>query len=318
MYIVDFTEDHIEQALTLVIENYEEERRQLPVLPPVTAFPSLNHFAGNKLGVTAFEDSKMLGFLCCYKPFEDSFRTTGIKGIFSPVHVHAVIRENRERIYKRLYQAAAEKWVKDGIRSHAIALYAHDRQATNSFFVNGFGLRVIDAIRPVEKVQCMSAPGYSFLELESPRKVETLGLKNLLITHLSDSPMFMRRPFMDDSDLEKEYERRKPRYFVALHENRIVAWLEITASGEDFVGDENSVQNICGAFCIPEHRGKDVFQNLLNCCMEKFNNEGYSHLGVDFESFNPTAYGFWLKYFTPYIHSVVRRVDDKIFTGSKE
>jgi len=32
---------------------------------------------------------------------------------------------------------------------------------------------------------------------------------------------------------------------------------------------------------------------------------------VDCESFNPTARGFWLKYFKEYTHSVVRRIDEK-------
>ena len=38
--------------------------------------------------------------------------------------------------------------------------------------------------------------------------------------------------------------------------------------------------------------------------------EGYKYLGVDFESINPPAYAFWLKYFTAYIHSVVRCIDE--------
>ncbi len=39
--------------------------------------------------------------------------------------------------------------------------------------------------------------------------------------------------------------------------------------------------------------------------------EGFLRMGVDFESFNPTAYGFWLKHFTAYTYSVVRRVDER-------
>ena len=196
--------------------------------------------------------------------------------------------------------------------SHAIALYAHDEPAINSFFVNSFGLRVIEAIRPMESVRCKSAPGYSFLKVEAAKKSETLELKNLLINHLGGSPIFIHRPQMDDTYLEMEYERRKPRYFVARHKDRVIAWLETTDSGENFASDDSSVQNICGAFCLPEHRGKDVFQNLLNCAITSLKSEGYTRLGVDFESFNPTAYGFWLKYFEPYLKSVVRRIDDKI------
>jgi hypothetical protein len=39
--------------------------------------------------------------------------------------------------------------------------------------------------------------------------------------------------------------------------------------------------------------------------------KGYTRLGVDFESINPMAYGFWLKYFDAYTHSLVRRIDEK-------
>ena len=50
-------------------------------------------------------------------------------GTYSPIHAHGAVKENKRRIYSRLYQAAAEKWVKQGILSHAIALYAHNNEA---------------------------------------------------------------------------------------------------------------------------------------------------------------------------------------------
>ena len=42
--------------------------------------------------------------------------------------------------------------------------------------------------------------------------------------------------------------------------------------------------------------------------------EGYTHLGVDYESFNPTAAGFWQKHFIPYTSGVVRRIDENVLT----
>lgn len=33
-------------------------------------------------------------------------------------------------------------------------------------------------------------------------------------------------------------------------------------------------------------------------------------MDAEIQSFNPTAYGFWLKYFTAYTNSVVRRIDE--------
>jgi len=45
--------------------------------------------------------------------------------------------------------------------------------------------------------------------------------------------------------------------------------------------------------------------------MEVLKKDGVERLGVDFESFNPTAHAFWLKYFEAYTHSVVRRIDER-------
>ena len=74
----------------------------------------------------------------------------------------------------------------------------------------------------------------------------------------------------------------------------------------------DTYRHIRGAYCLPEHRGKGLYQNLLNFTISVLKREGYTKLGVDFESFNPTARGFWLKYFTAYTNSVVRRIDERI------
>jgi len=44
--------------------------------------------------------------------------------------------------------------------------------------------------------------------------------------------------------------------------------------------------------------------------LKKLKSLGYTRLGVDYESINPSGSGFWLKYFTAYTHSVVRRIDE--------
>lgn len=102
------------------------------------------------------------------------------------------------------------------------------------------------------------------------------------------------------------------RYFVAKQNGRLCAYLRISASGETFVAAGNTYRHITGAYCLPEHRGKGLYQNLLNFAISTLKREGYIRLGVNFESFNPTGRGFWLKYFTAYTNSVVRRIDERI------
>lgn len=313
MIITDFSRRHVADAAALALANYNEERLFTPALPPMEAVPPLERFADFGLGVAALEDERLLGFLCFYPPWEKVF-TTSARGTFSPIHVHGAVKDGRGLLYRRLYQAAAEKLVQAKISSHAVAFYAHDNEAIDAFFTYGFGLRCVDAVRPMEPVSGV-APcfNYEFAELDPANKNELLPLKNALIDHLGNSPTFMYFPHMDEDALEDMHRRRNPRYFTASYSGDIVAFLEVTDSGENFACDDASMQNICGAYCMPEHRGRGVYQNLLNYAINTLKAEGYTRLGVDFESFNPTANAFWLKYFAAYTNSVVRRIDENIF-----
>lgn len=315
MNISDFTHNQIEEALSIAKSNYDEERQSVPILPDVKILPDLLHFADNGLGAVIFDNGRMLGYLCCYNPWDNAFGTTYVKGTFSPVYAHGAVYKNRERIYKLLYQAAAEKWVAGGITSHAIGLYAHDTQAVNSFFQNGFGLRCIDAIRLTEEIKCIPVSGYDFFELPSDKMNDTLPLKNMLIEHLGKSPAFLSYPLMDSAELHRQSGRRKSRFFTAKTHGEVIAFVEITEGGENFVCDDKNMMNICGAYCLPEYRGKGVYQYLLIFLITALKNEGCTMLGVDFESFNPAAYGFWMKYFTAYTYSVVRRIDEGILNN---
>ena len=108
------------------------------------------------------------------------------------------------------------------------------------------------------------------------------------------------------------------RYFVAKQDGKLCAFLKISASGETFAATGSTYRHIRGAYWLPEHRGKGVYQNLMNFAISMLKKEGYTRLGVNFESFNPTARGFWLKYFAAYTNSVVRRIDERIVRGGYE
>jgi GNAT superfamily N-acetyltransferase len=244
----------------------------------------------------------MLGFLGCYNPWEYN----NIKRTYSPIHAHGALLSDREYIYQRLYQAAARKWKDNNITSHGIGLYSHDKAAISSFFVNGFGMHLMDAVRPMDAISVETPKGYQYYELNSDNKEQILELKNGLINHLADSPTFLYYPQTDINHLAEEFKRRNARYFVASFNDEIVAFLEITKNGENFATYYSSMLNICGAFCKEEHRGNGVYSNLLNYVITTLKEENYSILGVDFESYNPTAHGFWLKYFTSYTTSLLR------------
>ena len=114
----------------------------------------------------------------------------------------------------------------------------------------------------------------------------------------------------------KERECNGSRIFVAKEQDKIIAFLEINDDAENLVTEIQEMKNICGAYCLSQYRGQMIVQNLLNYVINVLQKEGYKYLGVDYESFNPTAYHFWRKYFEPYTCSVTRRIDEGIMRKS--
>ncbi len=320
MEIVDFSQEHIPIARQIAKDNYEVEQRVITMLPEIGSLPDMGHFVENGLGVAATLGDRLIGFLCSYLPREDAFGTTSVRGGYVPLYGHGVACDldeaSRERVYSKLYQAAAEKWTKAGIRSHAITLYAHDKAGEKSFFYNGFGLRCLDLIRSLDRIpsakEVLIASEYHVNNVELFRDEWGLLVKqhNALIHHLGNSPSFLYFEPVDEEGLYKQAEE-DVRYFAAKVNGKSVAYIKLSESGENFATVVDDMMNICGAYCEPEYRGTGIYHNLLCHVMRELKREGYRLLGVDCESFNPTARGFWTKYFEEYTHSVVRRIDEK-------
>lgn len=312
MQIVHFTEKWLKDAKRLAMENYVEERVSVQALPQQVQLPPLEALVQNGLTVAAVENEKLLGFLGAYDLFEPAFCTRTVRGVFSPVHAHAVIPENRRLIWQRLYQAAAEKWVRAGAASHAIALYAHDEQAAIALYQYGFGMRCMDLILQLTDVQPVLLEGVTCAEADPAMVLqeELRGMRRALAAHMSQSPCFMLR---EPEALEKRIRSREEsgsRVFAARKAGRMIAYIEVEKEGETFVSCAPTMRNICGAYCVPEERGTGAAQALLHFVINAMHTDGYMQLGVNCESINPTALNFWTKMFAPYTRSVVRRIDD--------
>ena len=108
MIIRDFEPKYTEESAEIALRAYNHERAFTQELPEISDIPILN-LSGNGFGVAAFEGEKMVGFLCSVEPFENAFRSTDVRGVFSPMGANGAVMENHGRIYAALYQAAAKK-----------------------------------------------------------------------------------------------------------------------------------------------------------------------------------------------------------------
>ena len=206
----------------------------------------------------------MIGFLCCCEPFDNAFRATDVKGIFSPMGAHAAVSGNRSKIYAAMYQVAGEKWVKTGAVSHAICLYAHDEEIQQQFFRYGFGSRCLDAIRPMELIECEDCVGYDYAELPKAECHFVYPLHLALYRHYCESPFFMNREPETQEEFMVSSMREVERYFVAKQNGKICAFVKISTPGETFVAMGNTYRHIRGAYCLPEHRGKGLYLSLIH------------------------------------------------------
>jgi GNAT superfamily N-acetyltransferase len=88
--------------------------------------------------------------------------------------------------------------------------------------------------------------------------------------------------------------------------------MSIGPTAETFVAEHPTVMNIKGAYVADSERGTGVGKLLLAVVQEWLLQNDYQLCGVDFESINPLGSRFWMKYFTPYTYSLVRRIDERI------
>lgn len=316
-------EKHVEEAVQLSTLAYKDECQAMDSLPTIdfseTIKQNLISMIDNNLGIIAIENGKIIGFLAGYGPINEFFGKSN--GIFIPIDGHGTIKENRNYIYTSLYREAAKYWASKEIFTHGIGVYSHDLSTLNNFFVNGFGMRCVDAItslyqnpltfEALKNVQLKGIKDLAFSEalFDEIENIHRLRLK--LEKHLNESPVFFYGGHMDLKTYTEDRIKRKSRFFVCKKQDELIAYIEITSDGENFVSLHKSVVNICGAYINEQYRGKGIMTKLLAYTFDKIRDMTIDTCGVDCESINPQAYGFWTKHFTPYKNSLVRRIDER-------
>jgi hypothetical protein len=175
-------------------------------------------------------------------------------------------------------------------------------------------MRCVDAIREIKPIPVEPHCSFTVSELNENQFPAMYPMYTMLEQHLHGSPIFYggssASPSVSIEDFMKKNARQRARYFAAYDKDIPIAYLKISPYGENFACDAPEMMNICGAYCLPEYRGRGVMQNILNFVVSMLKTESMTLLGVDFESYNPTAWGLWNKHFTSYTYSVVRQIDE--------
>lgn len=307
------TDQHIPEAVALAREAYDRECGHVPALDVADVSGVLTGAIGTLVehghGVAAVDDDRLLGYMAFFGPY-GGFWGTGT-GCYTPLHGHGATGPDRERLTSLLFQHAAEVLTAQGTDTFAITTYRHDHDVRSALSLIGFGIRNADAIREIDRPLAVKpAPGITYGEIAKASAVDLLPLKNGLVHHLRQSPAFVANDEFTPESFAELLNERETRFFVARDGDTPIGYMELADQGESYLSAAPDMRNICGAFLLPEYRGRGIYQNLLQLVLDTLRGEGFRRVGVDFETMNPTALHFWPKYFDVYTHSFARRIDD--------
>ncbi|MEA4906834.1 MAG: GNAT family N-acetyltransferase [Anaerolineaceae bacterium] len=312
MQIVELCEEHLPEAAALFCARYRQLRRATPALPGLLENESrvssmLELFLPQGRGLAALQGGRLAGYLGWF--LADHFRETQRKGAYVPEWAHAVLVPDTANVYGALYRAASTRWVVEGVGAHAISLLANDRAGRETWFWNGFGLMVVDAVRAVFPLDppAVTQLGIRRACLDDAPLLSALDAEHW--AHYTRPPVLMapQEP-LSATGCAEQLARSGNSVWLALDGERPVGFLRFEAGGGDAcaVVEADTTVAITGAYVRPPYRGLGAMAALLDTALGDYLTQGYGCCAVDFESFNPEAARFWMKYFQPVCYSLLR------------
>lgn len=318
-----FAERHIEEAACLFTSAYRHLRASISLLPccheaPAAIMPLLSDMVAHHSGVVAIADGQMVGYLCGIQIPE--FKSP-YPGVYCPEWANAVVPGREDDVYTALFSRISPYWAHAGAVSFAVTVLAMNQSAINVWNWNGFGLAVIDAICPPGPIG-ISAP--KDLLIRRATSDDLMAITSLLNDHnryMQTPPvsLLVSNDISADSILNKINRSDHAIWIAEMHEET-VGLLEAAGSvsgASHIVSGDRGIGIKC-AHVLPKWRGQGIATALLNTAFTWARAQGIERCSVDFESFNPTARRFWLRYFTPVCFSLVRRFDERSIRESQQ
>jgi len=310
--ITPFRSDDIPAAAALFAGDMVALLRSAPVLAPElsnreTVAALLANLGKRSSGLAARLNGRLVGYFGWY--ILPDFRGAGQLAAYVPEWAHSSQAEDQSRIYQALYSDASRLWTDQGCQVHAITQLAHNEAERDLWFWNGFGLLVVDAVRPMEPLEGSSS---------TPLTIRKADLGDAEILHTLD--IEHRQHYIQPPILMAPREVTSPEAFAEfIHRPENAVWM--ACDGLEPVGfirfdayeveaarllEGEGMAFISGAYVRPAYRQQGAARAMLNAALVDFAARGYRRCVLDFESFNPQARSFWLRYFQPVAYSLMR------------
>lgn len=259
-------------------------------------------------GAVARQNGKIIACLLGIGPFDD-FRP-GHRGVYAPLCSCLTSGPDQDRVFTSMLTEYGNIGAFAGVQIAAITAFPHHQGLNASLVQNGFGVRCADSVVRITDLPTeVPDTDFTIEEVSIEDAVSLHEVKHMLATHLASSPVYQELFDFSPAFITWKSEQRQSVHFAARDGDRVVGFIEATFEGENYLTRHPKMRNICGAGVLPEYRNRGIMLSLLVALASHYRPQGVTVLGVDYETQNPEARGFWERYFTPYTWSWERHYD---------
>jgi GNAT superfamily N-acetyltransferase len=285
--IVEFTDEHLDDAAELLAERHARHRIAEPLLPAKVDFRAqieTEWRSEGASGVYAARAGEPAGYLVG-RPHSHWF-TVGIGG-------HA-LRGDAE-LARDLYAAAAASWLDAGHREHAVFVPASDAALIGTWFRLSFGASAALAIRETAGAEPFDA-GVTI----RPSTPDDLDVSARLDRELSESmvpsPSFSSMRLQSEEeyldDWRDTWDERQFTHFLAERDGVVVGHTLLYKRPADLRVPADSI-DLANVATFPEARGGGVGRALFAHVLGWAHENGYPTMVTDWRMTNLLASRFW-------------------------
>lgn len=281
MEIVPFTDAHLDAAAELLAARHARHRVAEPLLPADVDFRAQVESEWAEEGASGVFSPQ--GYLFG-RPWH-GWLTVGIGG-------HASTGD--PELARDLYAAAAQRWVDEGHREHAVFVPAHDAALVDAWFRLSFGASGVLAMRETAGVEPFD--GEVTIRPGTPDDFATAArLELAMFEAMLPSPSFSSLTLQSPEEIEAEWrddDFSKFELFVAERDGRVLGHLLLYRRPPDLRVPRDAI-DLGAASTFPEARGSGVGRTLTAHALRWAHEHGHPTMTTDWRMTNLWASRFW-------------------------
>jgi len=315
-----FTEQHLAEAAELLAAQSQQYLNDFPILPAHIAdreraftFLSALLKKAEEKGVVMLEKDRLTGYMLGYYDQNVFFG----KHVWVPFGGLAITGSNVYQDLRKLYAAAGDIWIRDGILNHYLVCPAIQEWQRAAFSLS-FGQEQAYAVASSTKKQPEKSPphGITIREVQPEDAGQLAANGHWIAAHLNKAPVWEPVPQQHLAEVRPGYaelaDDDTSTTWVAVDGEKLVAYVAIYTvdiGAIHYLGTPRAA-HFAAAATHPEYRKRGIGRALFTHIMNIAHQQGYEQIFTDWRMTNLEADRYWPTFgFCPFAHRLLRRVN---------